>query len=309
MPSTRRRFLSLASAAVVAASAAPAWLRAATPTASARPRPLGFSLYGMKSVPTLEALAQLARIGYRQAEFCLLPGHQTEPAAFSAESRRAVRECLSALDLRASCLMLSLNLAVEPKVHAANLDKIKAAGELAHQLDDQSPPLVETVMGGKPDAWEATKEDLAARLRTWGETAASAGVTLCVKGHADQAANNPERLLWLLQQANHPHLAANYDYSHFQYEGCELEASLRLLISRTRFLHVKDVVVGQKPARFLLAGEGAIDYPRYFQLLETLNYRGPVTVEVSSQISSKPGYDPIKAAEKVFATLSAALPK
>ncbi len=306
---TRRHFLQLTGAAVVAASTA-GLLRAATAVPAAnKPRPLGFSLYGMKTVPVLAAIDHLARIGYRHAEFCLLPGYATEPSAFSAESPRAVRERLQATGLAAGAVMLNLNLLGDPKVHAANLEKIKAAAEVAHQLDDKNPPVIETVMGGKPEAWESIKNELVARLRMWVETAAAAGVTLCVKAHADNAVNSPERHVWLLQQVNHPNLAANYDYSHFQYEGYDLETSLRQLRPYMRLIAMKDVVVGQKPARFLLVGEGQIDYPNYFRLLDDLDYRGPAMVEVSSQLFNKPGYDPVKTAEKTFAVLSAALPK
>lgn len=307
MTPTRRQFLQLTSAAF-ATVAAPAFLRAAAADSPAtRPRPLGFSLYGMKTLPVLDALDHVACIGYRQIELCLIPGFPTEPAAFSAESRRAVRDRVRSLGLTVSSLMLSINLPVDARVHAANLDKIKAAGELAHQLDDQTPPLVETIMGGKPDAWETTKHDLAARLRTWGEAAAAAGITLCVKAHADHAVNAPDRHLWIYQQARHPNLAINYDYSHFQYEGFALDESLRLLLPHTRYIHVKDVVLNKRPASFLLPGDGHIDYARYFRLLRELNYTGPVVVEVSSQLSNRPGYDGVKSAERAFASLSAAL--
>jgi inosose dehydratase len=313
MPATRRRFLALTTAAL-AAHAAPTFLRAASTPASspstsspARPRPLGFSLYGMKTLPVLDALEHVARIGYRQIELCLLPGFPTEPAAFSAASRRAISDRVRALGLAVSSLMLSLNLPADARTHTANLDKIKAAGELAHQLDDQTPPLVETIMGGKPDAWETTKHELAARLRTWGETAAAAGITLCVKAHADHAVNSPGRLIWIYQQASHPHLALNYDYSHFQYAGFALDESLRLLLPHTRHVSVKDVVPRQRPATFLLPGDGHIDYAHYFRLLDAALYTGPLVVEVSAQLSHRPGYDGVQSATRAYAALSAAL--
>lgn len=306
MITTRRQFLHATTAAVATAAVAPGLLRSA-PVTKVNPRPLGYSLYGMKALPILEALDQVARIGYRQVEFCLIPGYVTEPGVFSKESRQAVRERLQERGLTASGLMLSINLLGDVKVHAANLDKLKAAGELARQLDEKSPPIIETVMGGKPEAWESTKDELVARLLTWAETAKAAGVTLCVKGHADNAVHTPERCLWILQQANHPSLALNYDYSHFQYAGADLETSLRQLMPYTRYIAMKDVVVGQKPAKFLLVGEGQIDYVKYFQLLDQLKYTGPTMVEVSAQIFGRPGYDAVKTAEKAYAALSAVL--
>ena len=130
---------------------------------------------------------------------------------------------------------------------------------------------------------------------------------MCVKAHAGNAVNSPERLLWIFRQVNHPRLALAYDYSHYQAEGLDLESSLRAIIPHTRFIHVKDVALNEKPPRFLMVGEGTIDYAKYFRLLDELNYTGPLIVEVSSQIFNRPGYEPVKTAEQAHAFLSRAL--
>jgi inosose dehydratase len=121
------------------------------------------------------------------------------------------------------------------------------------------------------------------------------------------AVNSPERLLWLLHQVERPEIRIAYDYSHFELQGIPLKESLAALAPYTVFVHVKDSQGSGKTGRFLLPGEGRIDYVTYFRLLEQFGYRGPVVVEVSSQIFTKPGYDPIKAAEKSYRVLNAAL--
>ena len=45
------------------------------------------------------------------------------------------------------------------------------------------------------------------------------------------------------------------------------------------------------------------DYVELFRLFKASRYTGPVVVEVSAQISSKPGYDPIAAAKKSWPVL------
>lgn len=70
---------------------------------------------------------------------------------------------------------------------------------------------------------------------------------------------------------------------------------------------MKDARREGKDVRFLLPGDGGTDFREYFRLLRKHGYRGPVVVEVSSQIFSRPGYDPIATAEKSFAALAGAV--
>jgi len=301
MSSTRRQFLQL-SAAALAALAAP---RLAAAAAKGKSRPIGFSLYGMKSLPVLEALDHCKRIGYDNVELCLMKDFPTELGKFSPQSQREVRDRLKSAGLELSSLLVHMNLAASDQQPA--LDIIKGAGAIARQLDDQRPPLIETVTGGRAEEWEATKDKVAANLRTWAETASAAGVKVAIKAHYGHVVNSPDRILWLYRKVNHPALTLNYDYSHYQAEGFELEPTLRAVIPHTGFIHMKDLAVGVKPVKYLLVGEGRIDYVKYFRVLRELKYTGPILVEVSAQIHRLPGYQPIPTAEKCYAVLSKAL--
>ena len=81
---------------------------------------------------------------------------------------------------------------------------------------------------------------------------------------------------------------------------------MRLLLPHTRFIHVKDSNGDVAKMQFLRPGEGRTDDGRFFAQLRRPGYAGPVCVEVSSQLSNRPGYDPIAAARKSFAVLAAA---
>ena len=76
------------------------------------------------------------------------------------------------------------------------------------------------------------------------------------------------------------------------------------MIDKTVFIHVKDSKGKLGKFRFLLPGEGDIDYATYFRLLQKAGYRGAVCVEVSGQIHGKPGYDPVAAAKTSYANLA-----
>jgi sugar phosphate isomerase/epimerase len=295
----RRDFLMMATATALAPSLADA--------ASARRINLGFSLYGMKSLPLDKALETCAEIGYAHVELALNEGYPTAPAVFSAAAREATAARLQRLELELPCLMLNISLTANDNDHAQALALIEQAGTLARELVPNNPPILETVLGGNPDAWEQQKAGMVQRLRDWGIAAEKAKTAIAIKAHVGSAVNSPERLLWLLDQVASPAIHVAYDYSHFELQGIGMEESMRALLPRTRFIHVKDSEGDARKFQFLLPGEGRTDYIQYFSLLKKLGYQGSVCVEVSGHVFSKPGYDAVIAATTCHAALSAAL--
>jgi len=298
---TRRQFLQQAACAA-ALAAVPYPARAADAGLS-----LGFSLYGMKTLPLDAALRACAEIGYRNVELALNAGFPTEPKLLDAAARKKLRHQLGDLRLTCSALMCNMSLTADDRAQEQNLENLKAAAQLAHDLSPDHPPVIETVLGGKPPEWEGAKERMAGRLRAWAAVATAGQVVVVGKAHVGSAVTTPVRLLWLLQQADSPAIKAAYDYSHFKLQGIPLADSLRALAPHLRFVHLKDAAGDAKKYTFLLPGAGDTDFAAYFALLRQVGYAGPAVVEVSAQIFNKPGYDPLAAARSCYATLSAAL--
>ena len=302
---TRRHFLRHAAGALAFSAGPLAAL--SVPTV---PRfSLGMSLYGMKTLPLDVALKTCADIGYRNVELALNKGFPTEPKIFTAEARKEAVRQLRSLKLDLSCLMLNMSLAADDKAHAAALEGIKEAATLARDLAPENPPLIESVLGGKPAEWDQIKDRMADRLSSWAEAAKAGKVTIAIKAHVGSAVNTPERLLWLIEKVKSPAICVDYDYSHFEVAGIPLQESLKALLPHTKFIHVKDTVGDSAKFQFLLPGEGHTDYVAYFSTLKEQGYTGPVVVEVSAQIFNKPGYDPVAAAKKSYTALAAAMEK
>ncbi len=142
-----------------------------------------------------------------------------------------------------------------------------------------------------------------------GAAAAASRTIIAVKPHVGNALHTPEGATWLLRQVDSPWLKLAFDYSHFVLRGLPLEKTITTLLPDSVFIHVKDARGNADKFEFLLPGVEGIDYPDYFRCVRAAGYRGPVVVEVSGQISGRPGYDPIAAAKRSYANLAPAMKK
>jgi len=267
---------------------------------------LGFSLYGMKGLSLADALRECAEIGYDGVELALMPGYSAEPKSLSAARRREVRDLLASLELALPAMMDNFHPVVEDAEHGRNLERIRSAAELAHAVSPASPPLLETVLGGRPRQWDDLKGPMVERLRQWAKVAEEHDLLICVKPHVSGALHRPDDALWLLEQVESPAIGLAYDYSHFQLRGLSMAETIDRLVPVASFIHVKDTEGDAENVRFLLPGDGSTDYGDYLRQVNAAGYEGYVVVEVSGQLHNKPDYDPHAAARRSYAALAEA---
>lgn len=264
---------------------------------------LGFSLYGMKSVPVADALRVCAEIGYECVELAVMADWPCAPESLSATQRQELKNQLDGRGLKLAGLMENLPLSVDGDAHRKNLDRLKQAAQLSRDLVPSQTPLIETVLGGSPDKWPMLRDKFVERLRDWAKVAEECDAVIAIKPHVGGALHLPQDCADLVRTVGSKGLQAAYDFSHYQLRDLELAATWKTLAPATRFVHVKDTRGKVGAFQFLLPGEGTIDYVELIRLLKQSRYTGPVVVEVSAQISSKPGYDPIAAAKKCWPVL------
>jgi len=307
-PVSRRTFLQSAASGTLAIgslSYQSVTALAESPSAKANIN-FGFSLYGMRSLKTSTALKTCAEIGYDSVELVCTKGWPCDPENLSAKARQDLRRQLQDLDLKLPGLMENLHVVVDDKQHRNNLDRLQAASELGHALSPKQPPVIETILGGKPNQWEEIKTKMIRGLQDWAKVAEKAKTIIAVKAHVSGALHTPTDARWLAGEVGSPWIKLAYDYSHFQLREFDLKKSLEAMIDQSVFIHVKDKTGKAVKFRFLLPGDGDIDYVTYFKLLKKHGYRGGVVVEVSGQIHGKPGYDPLEAAKRSYNNLSPA---
>jgi inosose dehydratase len=283
------------------------WLGAVFALRAAQDPPsLGFAIgtYGMKPLPTVQALRTIAATGYDGVELALMPGWPADPANLTAADRKEIAKTLEDTGLILPALNENLPLTATPQSRAHNLERLKLAAEMAHQLSPAKPPCLDTILGLKTADWESSKNRIVDELHDWVRLAESAAFTIGVKPHAAQALDTPAKSIWLMNQLRSPRLRLIYDYSHMFVGGFGLEPSLREMLPYTVFISLKDSRGKPWNPEFLLAGDGETDYAAYFRLLGKLGYNGFVSIEVSSMIQRKPGYDPIAAARLCYGRLA-----
>ncbi len=264
---------------------------------------IGFSLYGMKSLPISDALRVCSEIGYQCVELPVMTDWPGAPEKLSAQQRSELCDQLNLRDLKLASLMENLPLAVDGEKHRDNLNRLNRAFELFRNLDLNQTPLIETVLGGSPDKWPMLKDIFLERLRDWADVAARHKGIIAIKAHIAGALHMPQDAAELVSTINSPALQLTFDQSHFQLRDVPLADAWKAVAERTRFVHVKDGRGKPGAFQFLLPGEGTINYVELFRLMKASRYTGPVVVEVSAQLSSKPDYDPIAAAKKSWPVL------
>jgi sugar phosphate isomerase/epimerase len=301
-PMSRRDFSRvIVGAGLTALASAP--LRAAT--SKARPT-VGLSIgtYGLKDLTTPDALRLIKETGYDGVQLALMPGWPTEPVKLSAADRQTLRRQIGDSGLALPSILESIQLRGTPESRRENLDRLKRAVTLGHELVPSRPPYLDTILGRGKAEWEKVREQMVDELRAWVPVLEDGNTTLVFKSHAGHAVYNPERAIWLVNAVGSPRIRVVFDYSHFYVEHLPLEECLRQLIAYSPLIVVKDAEHAGQKHTFLLPGEGKTDYLAYFRLLRELNYSGFVNVEVSGHVQRRPGYQPVPATKFCYERLA-----
>lgn len=298
---TRRQFVQHA-----AASGFACWGMSRLSAEPVRPAAVtfGFTLYGMKKLPLNEALKVCAEIGYDCLELVCMAGWHCAPESFSKSERVELSRRLADSQLSVASLMENVSPLAETKDRTAVLERLQRACELAHDLSPNLPPVIETVLGGKPAEWDQVRQKMVENLQEWAKVAEAGKTIIALKPHVGGALHTPEGARWLKAQLPSPWLKLAYDFSHFELRALSLQKSLETMLPETAFIHVKDSQGDASKFQFLLPGDGHIDYRDYFRQLKSRRYMGPVVVEVSGQLHTRPDYDGVAAAKRCYANLS-----
>lgn len=267
---------------------------------------LCYGNYGMPKMPVAEMLQKVAEIGYDGLELSVGPGYPSAPDQVQASDLAEMRRVFSDGTLRLAAFLIAkiTVLQADDAQHRANLDYLRRVFDLRAALGSDAE--LSSTLGGKIADWPDQRDLLAERVADWADVAAEYGAVFGFEPHVNGIIDRPDRALWLLRAVNKPSLKIHFDYSHFELINLPLEETMDQLLPYASGVHVKDTSGRPPDFRFLLPGEGSLDYANYLRLLQQKGYDGAVTVEISGQIFNAPGYDPVAAARFSYNTLAAA---
>lgn len=269
---------------------------------------LGYSTWGMPTVPADVAIRHLAGLGFDGVELTVLPHYSTALDSLTSSERRRIRKLLQEHNLRLPAIAGHVSLMDEdPDSHAANLDRLKRTIELAlNWASPDGPPVIDTTAGGKPEDWDSKRELLIDRLRELAEHAHSQGVTIAIEPHVGSIIDTPERMLEVIRRVDSAGLGVNFDISHFNVMGIDIETSVAALAPHAAHTHVKDERGTVPDFEFLIPGEGEFDYVAYLQAMQRHGYTGFITTEISVMVQRRSTYDPLEAASQTYRVLAKA---
>ncbi|HEY3079999.1 MAG TPA: sugar phosphate isomerase/epimerase [Chloroflexota bacterium] len=263
---------------------------------------LGYSTWSTQKMPLDDAIRELARIGYDGVEIAVNPGWSGHVDDLDAAARRRIRQLLDDTGVELSALVSGHRNQVAAATEYGQ-GKQRYLRELDLALEWARPgliPSMDVAVGGKSEQWEELKQLIVERVGETVALAAERKVVVALEPHVGQAIDQPEKMLWVIEQVGSPYCKVNFDISHFEVQGIPMDHSIPLMAPHTEHVHIKDERGLAPNHEFLIPGEGEFDYVKYLTLMHQHGYRGHISPEISVMVQRRPTYDAIAAMEQTY---------
>ncbi len=197
-----------------------------------------------------------------------------------------------------SSLLTTESLENVKKAFSAQLDFLEAMGAKvigpAEQGKSVQGKLDVPVFDGKPAFTDAEWKKLTEGLNELGKLAKKRGFKLCYHHHMGTGVQTLAETDRLMENTNPEYVYLLFDTGHFTFSGEDPVAVLKKHVKRVGHVHLKDVrpdilkkVKSQKMSfldavrsgAFTVPGDGCIDFPSIFKILEENKYEGWMVVE------------------------------
>lgn len=269
---------------------------------------IGYTTWGMPEVDIDTAIPFLAEQGFDAVELTVLPQFTTAIDTLTPDVRKHIKGLYDKHGLAMPAIAAHRSLLDEnPEGHAQNMSVLTRAVDLcAEWADGTGRPVLDTVLGGKPEDWDDKRDFIIERVWELIRYAEERGVVIGMEAHIGAALDTAEKAVELVRTIDSPHMKHNFDISHFDILGMSIEEAVRLMAPDAAHTHVKDQRGRAPDFEFLIPGEGDFDFVAYLHAMHSAGYTGSITAEVSFMVQKRPDYDPLAAAAMCYQTLNAA---
>ena len=267
---------------------------------------LGFSTWAMPKIPIDTSIKFLSETGYDGITIATLPQFTTSINNLDIEERKRILNLSKLYSIPITSVMSFTNLMEENKENLKN--NIKFVNDSIDLANDWGTNYLITGIGGKPNELEDIQksEEFVERISELGLKAKSKGVTIALEPHVDQAVEKPDQLVELINKINMDSVKANFDISHFNVQGIDVNESINKVLPISVACDVKDERGVVPNWSYVAPGEGEFDYTNYLKIMKKADYKGFITIEISFQVQANPNYDPLATAKKSYEILDRA---
>ena len=267
---------------------------------------LGYSTWAMPKIPIDTSIKFLSETGYDGITIATLPQFTTSINNLDIEERKRILNLSKLYSIPITSVMSFTNLMEENKESLKN--NIKFVNDSIDLANDWGTNCLITGIGGKPNELEDIQksEEFVERISELGLKAKSKGVTIALEPHVDQAVEKPDQLVELINKINMDSVKANFDISHFNVQGIDVNESIDKVLPISVACDVKDEKGVVPNWSYVAPGEGEFDYTNYLKIMKKADYKGFITIEISFQVQANQNYDPLATAKKSYEILDRA---
>jgi hydroxypyruvate isomerase len=246
-----------------------------------------YNANGLRLLPLDQAITRVAEAGYDGIELSLHPSHLL-PGRDAGEAARRIRRQIAASGLEASSLATGGDLllgperfepsliSAEPEGRERRLRFLFAAIDLAREI---GVPVMSFASGIRKEAVPAAeagdhlRRGVDALVERCGD-----GLVLALEPEPGFLVETNAQASALLAEVDSPRLRLNQDVGHSKVTDDDYLDAIRQALPWTRHIHVEDIQ--GRVHRHEIPGDGDLDFPALFALLERGGYRHHLSVEL-----------------------------
>jgi sugar phosphate isomerase/epimerase len=247
-------------------------------------RVTAISSLGWAHYTLYEALPRMAARGFKRIEIASF-GSYCFHFNFGSPTPRELKQMLDDLGLTPVCLnyFTDFHQAWIPE----EIDRfVEEWTRKIVQLGEVGIPMMAMHFGVRNDRsdQEYQLSNVVKAYDRVGRIAEKHGVRMVLEvPHLYSVMPRPEQVLWVFQRLSSPNIGALVDCSHWGIIGYDVDAFFSALGSRLWHVHLRDSAgpdtADCKQKLEMTPGSGAVDFKKFAQALDRVNYHGDVSIE------------------------------